>query len=202
MNDLPLFLLSAMLLTVAPGPDNLQVLMRGMAQGRTAALVAACGFVSGLIVHTALAAAGVALLLQSSPLLFGLLRYAGAGYLLLLGYRALRDGELHLPPAATVNLRMVFRQSLLGNLLNPKVGLFFLAFLPQFVDRQAGAVALQMGLLGALFMAQALLIFGAIGWFAAGLGERLRRYPRLGRRLGTAAGLTFIAIGLRLALTG
>jgi threonine/homoserine/homoserine lactone efflux protein len=135
-------------------------------------------------------------------LLFGLLKFAGAAYLLYLGWRTLRHRDFLLPPgvAAQADLVAVFRQCLLGNLLNPKVGLFFLSFLPQFVDMGAGHVEMQMLILGLIFMAQALVIFCAIGWFAASLGSCLRNSKRFGRYLNTAAGLTFVGIGLKLAM--
>ncbi|HEX5394595.1 MAG TPA: LysE family translocator [Rhodocyclaceae bacterium] len=202
MPDISLFLVAAVLLTVAPGPDNIQVLMRGMVQGRAAALTAACGFVSGILVHTGLAVGGVALVIRSSPLLFGLLKFVGAGYLLYLGWRTLHHRDLLLPKGVEgpVDLPAVFRQCVLGNVLNPKVSLFFLSFLPQFVDAKAGHVEMQMLILGLVFMAQALVIFGAIGWFAASVGNWLRSSERFGRYLNTAAGLTFVGIGLKLAM--
>lgn len=203
MPDIPLFLAAAILLTLAPGPDNLQVLMRGMVQGRAAAITAACGFVSGIWVHTGLAVGGVALVIRSSPLLFGLLKFAGAGYLLYLGWRTLRHRDFLLPAGmkSEANLPAVFRQCVLGNVLNPKVSLFFLSFLPQFVDAKSGHVEMQMLVLSLIFMAQALVIFCGIGWFAAGLGGWLRKSERFGRYLNTAAGLTFVGIGIKLALS-
>jgi threonine/homoserine/homoserine lactone efflux protein len=202
MLDLGIFPMAAVLLTLAPGPDNLQVLIRGMTQGRRAALIATCGFVSGIIVHTALAVCGIALLIRSTPLLFALLQYAGAAYLLTLGVRTLYQPSFLMPAdrGDTPDLIAVFRQCFLGNVLNPKVSLFFLSFLPQFVDAQTGAVEGQMLLLGIAFMAQAFILFATIGWFSAGLGVRLKKHPGLGRRLNTAAGVTFIAIGIKLAL--
>ncbi|RTL55497.1 MAG: LysE family translocator [Rhodocyclaceae bacterium] len=202
MPDIPLFLLAAVLLTLAPGPDNIQVLMRGMAQGRAAAFVATCGFVSGVVVHTALAVFGVALVIRSSPILFALLKFAGAGYLLYLGYRTLRHPDFLMPANSEgkANLGAVFRQCFMGNVLNPKVSLFFLSFLPQFLNMPAGHVETQMLILGAVFMAQAFVIFATIGWFAASLGAWLRQSKRFGRWLNTAAGLTFVGIGIKLAM--
>jgi threonine/homoserine/homoserine lactone efflux protein len=202
MLDFSLFLMAAILLTLVPGPDNLQVLVRGMTQGRHAALVATSGFVSGIIVHTALAVCGISLLIRSTPLLFALLQYAGAAYLLTLGVRTLYQPGFLMPAGHgdKPDLAAVFRQCFLGNVLNPKVSLFFLSFLPQFVDAKTGAVEEQMLLLGIAFMVQAFVLFAAIGWFSAGLGARLKKHPGLGRRLNTAAGVTFIAIGIKLAL--
>ena len=191
-----------MLLTLSPGPDNLQVLTRGISQGRRVAVVAAAGFASGVAVHTSLAVAGIALLIRSSPLLFGGLKLAGAVYLVWLGYKTLRQTDLLLPAQASgaADLARVYRQSLLANVLNPKVTLFFLSFLPQFVDPARGRVEPQMLLLGVSFMLQAFVIFSAIGLAAAGLGRSLREHPHWGRRLNRLAGWVFIAIGLRLAI--
>lgn len=202
MTDFLLFLSAAILLTLSPGPDNLQVLTRGMVQGRKAAIVAAAGFASGVVVHTGLAVAGVALLIRSSPVLFGALKLAGAAYLVWLGYKTLKHRDLKLPEAAdgAIDLGAVFRQSVLANVLNPKVTLFFLSFLPQFVDAAKGGVEWQMLVLGVTFMIQAFVIFSAIGWFAAALGSRLRGDPRWGQRLNTVAGCVFVGIGLRLAI--
>ena len=202
MNDYWLFLGAAVLLTLSPGPDNLQVLTRGITQGRRVAVVAAAGFASGVLVHTGLAVAGVALLIRSSPLLFGALKLFGAAYLLWLGYKTLQQRDLVLPTAVagSADLRRVYRQSFLANVLNPKVTLFFLSFLPQFVDPAKGAVAGQMLVLGLIFMLQAFVIFAAIGLSAAHLGGGLRAHPRWGRRLNTAAGCVFLAVGLKLAI--
>ena len=212
MPDIPAFLLAAVLLTVAPGPDNAQVVLRGITQGRVAALTAASGFASGIVIHTTLAACGVALLIRSSPLLFATMQYAGAGYLFFLGYRTLRHRRFLLPTKVhdgadrwttcpTGAACAVFRQSFVANVLNPKVTLFFLSFLPQFVRMDAGSVAWQMTLLGLAFMLQAFVIFAAMGWFAADLGQRLRDNQKLGDGLNILAGLVFIGIGLKLALS-
>lgn len=204
MPDIALFLLASALLTVAPGPDIVTVLTRGIAQGRRAGLAAAAGFASGCLFHTTLAALGVAALLRSTPLAFDIVRYAGATYLVWIGIQALRhrEGFAVAAEGGHRGLWVIFRQSVVGNALNPKVTLFFLSFLPQFVDGRAGSVPLQMALLGGLFMAQTLVIFGAVALAAGWLGERLRNYPAIGPRLGLFAGLTFLALGARLALPG
>ena len=145
-----LFLLTSIAITVMPGPDNLQVIARGASQGRKAGLTAAAGFASGCLFHTTLAALGLAAVLQSSPVAFQAIRWLGAAYLIWLGIQALRSkggGLGHAGPQAAPGLWQVYRQSVFANLLNPKVTLFFVVFLPQFVDAQAGHAALQMLLL-------------------------------------------------------
>jgi len=197
-----LFLATSMAITLAPGPDNLQVLARGISQGRAAGLVAALGFAAGITFHTTLATLGVAALLRSSPLAFHAIKLAGAAYLIWIGVKALRTQGLataHERPA--LPLWSVFRQSVFGNMLNPKVTLFFLVFLPQFVDAHGvQSVTVQMLELGALFMLQTVLIFSLFGVCAGMIGGWLKRRPRVGVWLDRLAGATFIAIGIRVAL--
>ncbi|MGN6665877.1 MAG: LysE family translocator [Trinickia sp.] len=202
MPNLPLFLAASIAITAAPGPDNLQVLARGISQGRAAGLVAALGFAAGLTFHTTLAAFGVAALLRSSPLAFQIVKIAGGLYLIWIGIKALRSQGLasaHCRPSQP--LSAVFRQSVIGNMMNPKVTLFFVVFLPQFVDPSGTQrVAVQMIELGLVFMLQTLAIFSAFGLFAGALGVWLKRRPRVGVWLDRLAGATFIALGLRVAL--
>ncbi|WP_321785549.1 LysE family translocator [Paraburkholderia sp. J94] len=202
MPNFALFLATSIAITFAPGPDNLQVLARGISQGRMAGFVSALGFAAGVTFHTTLAALGIAALLRSSPLAFHILKLAGAAYLIWIGVKALRSqglataGERPRQPLATI-----FRQSVLGNIMNPKVTLFFVVFLPQFVDvHGAQSVTLQMLELGLLFMAQTVVVFSVFGVCAGALGSWLKRRPRAGVWLDRLAGLTFIAIGMRIAL--
>jgi len=202
MPDIALFLVASALLTIAPGPDIVYVLTRGVSQGRRAGLAAAAGFATGCIFHTLLAALGVAALIRSSPLAFDIVRYAGAAYLVWIGVQALRHRDSFSVAGAgeAKALAAIYRQSVIGNALNPKVTLFFLSFLPQFVNAGAGHVGWQMALLGAIFMAQTLAIFGAVALFSGWIGERIRTHPAIGSRLALFAGLTFIALGVRVAL--
>ena len=202
MPELGLFIAASALLAIAPGPDVIYVLTRGIAQGRRAGLAAALGFASGCLFHTALAALGIAALIRSSPMAFDVVRYAGAAYLVWIGIQALRHRSAFSIEAASDarSLATIYKQSVVGNILNPKVTLFFLAFLPQFVDAQAGNVALQMALLGVVFMVVTIVVFGAVAIFAAMVGDWIRRKPAIGERLNIFAGLTFIALGIRVAL--
>jgi threonine/homoserine/homoserine lactone efflux protein len=202
MPEIALFLAASALLTVAPGPDIVYVLTRGIAQGPRAGFAAALGFATGCIFHTLLAALGIAALIRSSDLAFNAVRYAGAAYLAWIGIQALRQRAAFSVQGAgdARSLALIYRQSVVGNMLNPKVTLFFLAFLPQFVDAKAGHVGLQMALLGALFMAQTVVIFGAVALFSGYIGAWIRRKPAIGERLNVFAGLTFIALGIRVAL--
>jgi threonine/homoserine/homoserine lactone efflux protein len=200
--DLGLFIAASALLAVAPGPDIIYVLTRGIAQGWRAGMAAAFGFASGCVFHTVLAAAGIAALIRSSELAFNLVRYAGAAYLVWIGIQALRHASSFSIEAAGDKraLGTIYRQSVIGNMLNPKVTLFFLAFLPQFVNTEAGHVGWQMALLGAVFMLITVVVFGAIAVFSGWIGDRVRRKPAIGQRLNVFAGVTFIALGIRVAL--
>ena len=202
MPDIALFLFASALLTIAPGPDIIYVLTRGVSQGRRAGFAAALGFASGCVFHTVLAAVGIAALIRSSEVAFDLVRYAGAAYLVWIGIQALRHRSSFSIEAASDKraLATIYRQSVIGNMLNPKVTLFFLAFLPQFVNAQAGHVGWQMALLGVIFMIQTVVIFGAVAVFSGWLGAWIRRKPAIGERLNIFAGITFIALGIRVAL--
>ncbi|EOA03276.1 threonine efflux protein [Herbaspirillum frisingense GSF30] len=206
MPNLFLFLLAAMTLTLAPGPDNIYVLTRGIVQGRKAGLVAAAGFSSGLIFHTLLAVLGFAAVIKAYPPAYHALQYAGAAYLAYLGYRTLRSASAGIAlagegqAAAAVPLRRIYWQSVLANMLNPKVTLFFIAFLPQFVQREAGHEALQMLVLALVFIAQAFLIFSAIALFSGTVGAWFRRRANASVHLNRLAGCAFIGLGIRMAL--
>ncbi|MEA3115007.1 MAG: hypothetical protein QOG58_4806 [Caballeronia sp.] len=202
MPDFLLFLAASIAITVAPGPDNLQVLARGISQGRAAGLVAALGFAAGISFHTTLAALGVAALLKSSPMAFEAVKLAGAAYLIWIGIKAIRSKGLssaHERPSQP--LAVVFRQSVIGNLLNPKVTLFFIVFLPQFVNPHGGqSVMLQMFELGGVFMLQTVAVFSVFGVAAGMIGAYLKRRPKVGVWLDRLAGATFIGLGIRVAL--
>ncbi|MBV8260514.1 MAG: LysE family translocator [Paraburkholderia sp.] len=202
MPNFALFLATSIAITFAPGPDNLQVLARGISQGRAAGLVAALGFAAGVTFHTTLAALGVAAVLRASPLAFQILKLAGAAYLVWIGVKALKSqGLAAAGDRPRQPLFAIFRQSVLGNMMNPKVTLFFVVFLPQFVDAHgAQSVTLQMLELGLVFMAQTVVVFSIFGLCAGTIGGWLKRRPRAGVWLDRLAGFTFIAIGIRIAL--
>ena len=194
------FLAAAALITLAPGPDNLMVLSIGMARGRRQGMAFGLGCALGCLNHTALAALGVSALIAASPLAFAALKIAGGLYLCWLGIQAIRTaravGAVNTTPADAPGRLLV--KGLVANAINPKVILFFLAFLPQFVDGQRGHIAWQIAQLGALFTLETVVIFSAIGWFAGSLGERLARRPAIGVWLDRVAGGIFIALGMRL----
>jgi threonine/homoserine/homoserine lactone efflux protein len=202
MPDVFLFLVAAMMLTLAPGPDNIYVLTRGVAQGKKAGFVAALGFSSGLFFHTLLAVLGFAAIIKAYPAAYHALQYAGAAYLVYLGIRTLRSAaSMSLDATMTpVSLSRIFWQSVIANVLNPKVTLFFIAFLPQFVNVQAGHVAWQMLLLAVVFILQALAIFSAIAFFSGIVGAYFKRQARAALYLNRLAGCAFVGLGIRIAL--
>lgn len=198
-----LFALAVSVLVAIPGPNHIYIVTRGISQGRTAGLVSAAGVETGTLVYSAAAAAGLAAAIASSSLAYDAMRYLGAAYLIFLGARTLTR---HTAPSvgstvAVVPLRRVYLDGVLVNVLNPKVALFFVAFLPQFVDPMRGPVAAQVLALG--------LIMGAVGMFsdvayalmAGTLGDRLRRRPALARRQGYLTGVTYLALGLVAAVS-
>ena len=196
------FLAAAVLITVSPGPDNLLVLSLGIARGRRAGVAFGLGCGLGCLSHTLLAALGVSALIAASPAAFTLLKLVGGGYLVYLGVQALRSsGRLDTPEAASAQeseLRL-FARGLFANAINPKVVLFFLAFLPQFVDSARGDAAFQIAQLGLVFTAQAALLFALLGWFSGHVGAWLKRHGRAGLWLDRAAGAVFVGLGVKLA---
>ena len=195
------FLAAALVLTATPGPDNLMVLGMGMSRGRRAGMAFGLGCALGCLSHTLLAVVGVSALVAASPLAFGLLKAVGGAYLVWMGVQAWRHaGRARVDGVAGngASLRQLFAKGLVANAINPKVVLFFLAFLPQFVVAQQGAVPLQLGLLGLIFTAQAALLFGLLGWFSGSVGAWLNRRPAVGPWLDRLAGTVFIGLGLRM----
>ncbi|MCC7203750.1 MAG: LysE family translocator [Phycisphaeraceae bacterium] len=197
------YLGASVLLTLAPGPDNLLVIATGIARGRRQAITLALGMCSGVSVHTAAVAMGLAAIIYSSAMLFHGVKLAGAGYLLILAYRMVRHpATLGGYAPAYDGGAAWFRRGLVMNVLNPKVALFFVAFLPQFVDRERGDAGKQVFWLGLVFMLQSVAIFTTIGYFAGLIGQWLRERPGTSRALGWLAAAAFAGIGLKLALAG
>lgn len=197
------FLFAALLITASPGPDNLLVLSMGMSRGRWQGIAFGLGCALGCISHTLLAALGVSALVAASPLAFSALKWLGGAYLVWLGVQAWRAAGSSGPTVATssqASLRALFFKGMLANAINPKVVLFFLSFLPQFVVAEQGQVALQLGLLGLVFTAQAAVLFASLGYFAGQIGAWLQRRPRAGLWLDRVAGTVFIGLGLRMGL--
>jgi threonine/homoserine/homoserine lactone efflux protein len=206
VHDLALFMSAALLLNLTPGPDMLFVLGSGAVRGRRAGVLAALGVGLGCTVHIALAALGLAALLATSALAFAVVKWAGAAYLVWIGITLLRarpvPGDRAAPAPAG---RSVFWQGALTNALNPKVALFFLAFLPQFVDAGSTQQASAFVALGLLFTVSGTIVNVAVGLAAAQLTGRLAGAAPGGRAahaLQRVAGALFVGLGLRLAFGG
>lgn len=198
------FLAAALLVTASPGPDNLMVLGMGISQGRKQGVAFGLGCALGCLSHTALAVAGVSALIAASPIAFTALKVGGGLYLVWLGVHALRSrGRIELGHARDdgQSLARLFLKGVIANAINPKVVLFFLSFLPQFVNTARGDVAWQLAALGIVFTAQAALLFSLLGLFAGVIGQWLGRRPRAGLWLDRLAGAVFVGLGLRLIVS-
>lgn len=194
------FLIAALALNLSPGPDMLYVIGRSVGQGRKAGIVSSLGVFVGCWVHILAAAVGIAALLRSSPVAFNVVRYVGAAYLIYLGIRMLaQKADLTSQQLKTQSLGAIFRQGAITNMLNPKVAIFFLAFLPQFIDAQRGSVALQIVVLGLIFNVGGTLVNLAVAYAGGTLGELLRRNQSIARLQRRFTGLIFMGLGLRLA---
>lgn len=195
------FLAAAVLITVSPGPDNLMVLGFGISRGRARGIAFGVGCGLGCLSHTLLAALGVSALIAASPTAFLALRVGGGLYLVWLGVQALRSrGRVRVGQAtgADDSLLRLFSRGLLANAINPKVILFFLSFLPQFVLAERGHVGWQTAQLGLIFTVQAALLFALLGYFSGAVGQWLQRHGRAGLWLDRLAGTLFVALGVRL----
>jgi len=201
-HSLLLFAGAGLLLNVTPGPDVLYILGRSLSQGRSAGVLSALGIGAGCLVHVVAAALGLSALMLTLPGAYDAVRLAGAAYLVWLGVKALRSsaGALQVQALTPVSPRRIFWQGALTNVLNPKVALFFLAFLPQFADPGRGPLAPQLLLLGAIFTVNGTLVCIAFALAASRLGAWLKTRYGVTRLLDRATGLLFIALGLRLAL--
>lgn len=206
VHDLALFMSAALLLNLTPGPDMLFVVGTGAARGRRAGVLAALGVGLGCGVHIALAAVGLSALLATSALAFAVVKWAGAAYLVWTGIMMLRarPAAAAAAPAPVAAGRAVFWQGALTNALNPKVALFFLAFLPQFVDAGAGRQATAFVALGVLFTVSGTVVNVIAALAAGSLARRLAAGGtggRVGPWLQRAAGALFVGLGVRLALS-
>lgn len=208
VDNLGLFIASGVLLNLSPGPDVLYIVSQSLRSGVKAGLAAVMGITAGCCVHMAAAAFGVGLLLATSTLAFNALKWVGAAYLVYMGVQLLwsraTDSE-HVavqPPVQVevVDLKKIFFKGFVTNLLNPKVALFFLAFVPQFIPVHAAEPTLTFILLGCLFNLNGLLVGMAWAWAAAGLAQRASRVQKSLQKLDRIAGLMFVGFGVKLAL--
>jgi threonine/homoserine/homoserine lactone efflux protein len=188
-------------LIISPGPDMIYVITRGMSHGRRAGMLSAVGVVCGILIHTTAAALGLTLILQTSAFAFLFVKLIGAGYLLYLGVKAWQDkSTFHLQPSASpATSTALFWQGVLSNVLNPKIAIFFLAFLPQFVDPGSRAVTWQMVILGLTFACFGLCFLLGVGYSSGTIGKWLMYRPQYAQFFQRVTGGILITLGIRLA---
>jgi threonine/homoserine/homoserine lactone efflux protein len=194
---------ASVLLALAPGPDNIFVLTQSAIRGRAAGIVVTFGLCTGLVVHTAAVALGIAAVVQASVLAFTILKCVGAAYLLYLAWQAFRAsaGKLGSEGSPALPLRRLYRRGIIMNLSNPKVSIFFLAFLPQFADPARGSLVLQLAMLGMAFMVATIIVFGAIAMLAGTLGQWFGQSARAQRVMNRVTAAVLAGLALRLAVS-
>jgi threonine/homoserine/homoserine lactone efflux protein len=203
LTNFPVFLLAALVLLLTPGPAVLYIIARSMDQGRLAGFVSVLSIESGNSVHVLAATLGLSAILMSSALAFSIVKYLGAAYLIYLGIRRLlaRDQAHEIARVQPQSLRRIYSQGVLVATLNPKTALFFLAFLPQFVDPSAGSVALQLLMLGGTFVAMAIVTDSMYALLASTAGGWLKRNQSFLRADRYLVGSVYIGLGVTAALS-
>src|SRR5438067_664910 len=202
IHDFGLFLAAGILLNLTPGPDTVYILGRSIAQGREAGIASALGISLGSVFHTSAAALGLSAILATSALAFGTIKLLGGAYLIFLGIKMILDRRKQLSLPSNFRRRTTvaaFRQGILTNILNPKVALFFLAFLPQFIEPASSAKVAAFLVLGLTFVTTGTIWCLILAWFASALSERLRTNETITQWLNRTAGALFVFLGLRLA---
>lgn len=198
-----LFVAASAALAIAPGPDNIFVLTQSAIHGRMAGIFITLGLCTGLLVHIAAVALGVAAIFKTSAIAFTFLKVVGAAYLLYLAWQAFRAGNTKIAASneKPVGGKSLYARGILMNVTNPKVAIFFLAFLPQFSDPSRGPIPVQIIVLGAVFMATAFTIFSLISWAASRIGKWLRKSEWAQIGINRLAGTVFVLLACRLALS-
>jgi threonine/homoserine/homoserine lactone efflux protein len=203
VNAVAMFFTASVLLALAPGPDNLYVMTQSMLKGRTAGLMVTLGLSTGLIGHTSAVALGVAVLFQTSALAFTILKLTGAAYLVYLAWKAFGApvSTLNMQKSAEVSYWYLYRRGVIMNITNPKVSIFFLAFLPQFSNPSKGSLPLLLALLGGMFIISTLLVFSSIAYLAEIIGKWFLKSKKAEKILNRVAGIVFVMLAIKLALT-
>ena len=194
------YTLACLLLVISPGPDNILAIGRGLSQGKLAACVSGFASGAGILFHVMTATFGLTLLIQTSAIAFMVVKFIGAAYLIWLGIKVLRSRSLiNLTPASKQPIKTIFSTGFLSAALNPKPGLFVLAFIPQFVNPELGSVTAQMIVYGVWFALLTSVGFSLMGIFSSKLTAYLQDKPKVINGLNVGAGLTFITSGLAVA---
>ena len=207
IHSLPLFIVSCIMLNLTPGQDTMYIIGRSLTQGRKAGVLSVLGIMTGVLAHTLLAAFGLSAVLASSAIAFSVVKYAGAAYLIWIGIGYLRSrnrGGDSIEAGSLEELQPggIFRQGVLTNVLNPKVSLFFLSFLPQFVDPGTQLVFIPFFLLGMIFFTTGSIWCLVLVYAASWMTGRLRYRDSLGRILKKTTGALFVGLGIKLAISG
>ena len=202
IKDFGLFITLSLILIVTPGPDFLYVLTRGISNGKQAGLISAIGVTLGIFVHTIFAAFGLSIILKTSALAFTIVKYLGAGYLILIGIKSfITKKEFNVTKTLVPRNNKIFMQGFLSNVFNPKVALFFIAFLPQFVNvngQQSSSI--QFLILGLVFAVFTIIFLSTLGYFSGWIGQYLiGKNNILAKRLQSISGSILIILGIRLA---
>ena len=197
------FLVASVLLTIAPGPDIMYLLAKSLADGARSGIALAFGLCTGLIFHTTLVIIGVAAVIQQSPTAFAVLKYAGAAYLLYLAWGVFHaQGDLKLNTVnKSASYFKLYRRGVIMNVLNPKVLLFFLAFLPQFVNLNSDSVSLQIAFLGFIFGLQTLIVFSLVAVCAGKVRDYILNIKNFNKIMGYVQGIVLIGISLALIIS-
>ena len=203
METIAAFFSASIILALAPGPDNIFVLTQSALHGKISGILVTLGLCTGLVFHTTAVALGVAMIFQVSTFAFTALKLIGAGYLLYLAWQSFRASatEISKKDGGDQSFGRLYRRGIIMNITNPKVSIFFLAFLPQFADPGRGSLTLQLVMLGAIFIAATILIFGGIALAAGAVGDWLSRSDRAQVIMNRFAGTIFVLLALKLATT-
>lgn len=194
------YTLACLLLVISPGPDNLLAIGRGLSQGKLAAIISGVSSGAGILFHVMAATLGLTLLIQTSEIAFYVVKFIGAAYLIWLGIKVLRTKSLFsLEPAKKQSPLVIFSTGFLSAALNPKPGLFVLAFVPQFINPELGSVSFQMVVYGFWFAFLTAVGFSLMGVFSSQLTNWFRSKPKVVSGLNIGAGVTFVSSGLAVA---
>jgi len=196
------FSVASIALCLAPGPDNLFVLSQSVTHGWEAGLEVTFGLCTGLLFHTVAVVLGLAAVLQASTVAFTIVKVIGVGYLLFLAWKAFTAKTQELGIADRLSKGGFYRRGVIMNLINPKISIFFLAFLPQFVSPENGFVTMQVITLGSMFIMATIVVFGAVAFMGGALRDFLVRSPKAQTIMNKTSGVVLASLAIRLALTG
>jgi threonine/homoserine/homoserine lactone efflux protein len=197
-----LFIISSIIIIIAPGPDFIYVTTRGISDGNKAGVISAIGISVGLLIHTLFAAFGLSAIIQASRIAYSIIKYLGAGYLIFIGIKAIisKNKIDEFKTDRTYNNGNIFKQGILTNVFNPKAIVTFMAFLPQFVNGDISHPVIQFTLLGLILSTMAIIWFGFVGYFAGIFGSIIKRNKIIQEGIKYISGSIMILLGLRLAI--